>query len=340
MRLEDNNRIRETLEYMERHYTDRPSLAELAARVNLSKFHFQRLFTRWAGISPHRFLQCLSLDHAKQLLERRTSVLDAALDSGLSGPGRLHDLFVTHEAVTPGEFKEKGQAMLISYGFHPTPFGDCGIAITSRGICWLSFIGEIGGNGAGNDGVEAGREAMLEELRGRWEHAILQPNQETTAGAVAELFAPAGTSREKPFHLLLRGTNFQVKVWEALLRIPLGHVASYQDVARYMGNPGAARAIGSAVGRNPIACLIPCHRVIRQMGSLGGYRWGTARKRLLLAWEHGATAGEELSPSGQGAGSAASGMPGSPTYRVPEGNEAIHGSYRAGAAVRPGADVG
>lgn len=323
MRLEDNTRIRETLEYMERHYTDHPSLEELATRVNLSKFHFQRIFTRWAGISPHRFLQCLSLDHAKHLLERRTSVLDAALDSGLSGPGRLHDLFITHEAVTPGEFKEKGQAMRISYGFHPTPFGECRIAMTGRGICWLSFIGGIGGNGAGG----AGREAMLEELRGRWEHAILQPGQDFTAGAVADIFAPAGTSREKPFHLLLRGTNFQVKVWEALLRIPLGSVASYQDLARYIGNPGAARAIGAAAGRNPIACLIPCHRVIRQMGSLGGYRWGTARKRLLLAWEHGATAGEGFSPSGRGMGPAASGMHGSPTHRVPEGNEAIHGSY-------------
>ena len=326
MRLEDNTRIRETLQYMERHYIDRPSLEEMASRVNLSKYHFQRLFTRWAGISPHRFLQCLSLDHAKALLERRASVLDAALDSGLSGPGRLHDLFITHEAVTPGEFKEKGDAIRITYGFHPTPFGECLIAMTGRGICGLSFSGDPDAGGLG-------REALLDELRGRWENAILQPGQESTADVVAEIFAPAGTTREKPFHLLLRGTNFQVKVWEALLRIPRGNVVSYQDVGRYIGNPGAVRAIGSAVGRNPIACLIPCHRVIRQMGSLGGYRWGTATKRLLLAWEHGATSGEGFSPTGLGLDSTtagiqtSSGMQASPNHTVPEGNEAIHGSY-------------
>ncbi len=280
MHSEDYRRIERAMQYMEQHYRDSPSLDELAASVGLSRFHFQRLFTRWAGISPGRFLHVLALQHAKGLLAGRESVLDAALELGLSGPGRLHDLFVTYEAVSPGEYKRQGEGLRAAYGFHRTPFGECLLAVTERGICGLSFVGA------------AGRPAALAELRERLPRAALHEDAPRTRPPVERIFGGAAAveggaedGAAPPLHLLLHGTNFQVKVWEALLRIPAGGTATYQDVAAQIGRPGAARAVGQAAGHNPIAYLIPCHRVIRKLGVPGGYKWGAERKQLLLAWE-------------------------------------------------------
>ncbi len=272
MRSEDYRRIEQAMGYMEAHDLEQPSLEEMAASVNLSKYHFQRLFTQWAGISPGRFLHCLTLHHAKRLLGAQQSVLDTSLDAGLSGPGRLHDLFVTYEAVTPGEYKRGGAGLSIAYGFHATPFGECLLGATGRGICALTFV-------RGGD-----REGALAELRARWPRATLGEAPERTGPLAERAFGGQGADRPA-LHLVLHGTNFQVKVWEALLRIPPGTVATYGAVAAAIGRPTARQAVGQATGRNPIAVLIPCHRVIRRMGVVGGYRWGAPRKRMLLAWE-------------------------------------------------------
>jgi len=270
---EDYLRVERAIRYLEQHYQEQPSLDEVAASVGLSEYHFQRLFARWAGISPKRFLQFLTKEHAKRLLESSSSVLDASYSSGLSSPGRLHDLFVTCEAVTPGEYKSHGEGLAISYGFHPSPFGECMLAITERGLCGMAFC-------EAND-----RQKVLRDLQTRWRKATIDEDQERTAGILEQVF-PAGTSAAPPdLHLLLNGTNFQIKVWEALLYVPPGKVVSYEEIAVFMGMPKAARAVSRAVAVNPIALIIPCHRVIRKMGAFGGYRWGTARKKAILGWE-------------------------------------------------------
>ncbi|MCZ6842745.1 MAG: methylated-DNA--[protein]-cysteine S-methyltransferase [SAR324 cluster bacterium] len=273
----DYARVEAAIRYLEVHYQEQPSLDELAARVHLSKFHFQRMFSRWAGISPKRFMQVLTLGHAKALLAESRSVLDAALDSGLSGPARLHDLFVAVDAATPGEFKRLGEGMTIRYGWHSTPFGECLLSLTERGVCGLSF-------------TQPERRAALEDLHGHWPRANLTEDAQATAATARRIFSAEGGGRQSPLALHLFGTNFQVNVWQALLNIPPGALASYQDIARLIGKPEAARAVGGAVGGNPIAYLIPCHRVIRKSGEIGAYRWGTARKKAMLAWEtaHGA----------------------------------------------------
>lgn len=275
MHSRDYQRIERALHYLAQHHTMQPGIDELAASVKLSRYHFQRLFTRWAGISPGRFQHCLTLQHAKDLMERHHSLLDTALETGLSGPGRLHDLFVTYEAISPGEYKRQGEDLEVTHGFHATPFGECLVAVTDRGVCGLSFVGP------------EGRQRALADLRMRLPRASLCHDPARTQPVAERAFGPgeAGSGALQPLHLLLRGTNFQVKVWEALLRIPPGACASYGEVAAAIGQPGAARAVGQAVGANPIAYLIPCHRVIRSMGVVGGYRWGEERKRLLLAWE-------------------------------------------------------
>lgn len=267
----DYDRIARAITYLDRHAETQPGLAEMARAAGLSEFHFQRLFRRWAGVSPKRFLQHLTAGRARSALGAGRSVLEATYDAGLSGPGRLHDLLVAVDAVTPGEFKTAGAGLTIHYGIHPTPFGDCVIAVTPRGICALEFV-EPG----------ARREAVA-RLRETWRGASLRESSEATAPYAAQIFRPDRDDR--PLTLFLRGTNFQLKVWEALLRIPEGGTVTYGELARYAGTPGAARAVGSALGRNPIAYVIPCHRVIRATGAIGGYRWGAARKRALLAWE-------------------------------------------------------
>ncbi|HEX6966486.1 MAG TPA: methylated-DNA--[protein]-cysteine S-methyltransferase [Gemmatimonadaceae bacterium] len=271
---QDYARIEQAILYLERQAPRHPALPEIASHVGLSESHFQRLFTRWAGISPKRFLQFQTLAHARQLLAERRSVLDATYEAGLSSAGRLHDLFVTAEAVTPGEFKSGGAGLVIHHGVHDTPFGACVIAVCERGVCALTFL-------SGRDATEA-----IAELRARWPNAELQAAPHVTRAYVDRIFAPRrAREADAPLGVLLKGTNFQLKVWEALLRIPMGDAATYEDVAATIGAPKAVRAVGSAVARNPIAYLIPCHRVIRKTGAFGEYRWGPARKRAMLAWE-------------------------------------------------------
>lgn len=282
----DYHRIERAIRFLDTAAPNRPTLEQVARHVGTSPYHFQRLFTRWAGISPKRFSQVLSLEYAKELLRESRNLLDATYDAGLSSGGRLHDLFVTLEAVTPGEYRERGAGLRVSAGFHATPFGECLLAVTSRGICGLSFF----------DGAKSRREAWR-ELEARWPNAVIDRKPRHTAPVATRLFRaleirdPAGLV---PLALLVHGTNFQVKVWNALLQIPSGGVATYQDIAASIGAPGAVRAVGTAVGRNPVAFLIPCHRVIRNTGALGGYRWGLKRKRAMLAWEAGRAERHEL----------------------------------------------
>lgn len=269
----DYGRIEAAIHYLEQNFQEQPSLADVAAHVGLSEYHFQRLFSRWAGTSPKRFLQFLTIQHAKKLLADSQSVLDTAYDAGLSSPSRLHDLFVTHEAVTPGEFKQQGAGLTIQYGFHSSPFGDCLIAITERGICGLSFV------------EDGDRTAALATLQANWPQAKLLEDQAATRPFIEPIFGLSNGSKRPSLPLYLKGTNFQIQVWQALLKIPAGTAVSYGDVAQMIGKPKAARAVGSAVSQNPIGYLIPCHRVIRQSGELGQYRWGNGRKKAILGWE-------------------------------------------------------
>jgi AraC family transcriptional regulator of adaptative response/methylated-DNA-[protein]-cysteine methyltransferase len=269
----DYARIENAIAFIGNHFDRQPSLKAIAAHVGLSEFHFQRLFLAWVGISPKRFLQFLTKEYLKGLLDRQRSVLDAALDAGLSGPGRLHDLFVACEAVTPGEYKTRGAGLAIAYGFHPSPFGECLIAATPRGICWLSFA---------RDGR---RRAALAELAAAWGKARLVEDPAATRPALGRIFDPANWRRESPLPLLVKGTNFQIKVWEALLRIPLGTVVTYEEIALHIGLPQAARAVGNAVGKNPVSFVIPCHRVVRKTAEFGNYGGGTPRKKAMLGWE-------------------------------------------------------
>ncbi|HYD31504.1 MAG TPA: methylated-DNA--[protein]-cysteine S-methyltransferase [Azospirillaceae bacterium] len=263
--------IARAIDHLVIRYQDQPSLEELAEAAGLSPFHFQRVFKRWAGISPKRFAQYLTLEHAKDLLAERVSLLEAALEVGLSGPSRLHDLFIACEAMTPGEYKERGTSLVIRWGFHDSPFGRALLGVTDRGLCWLSFVTQD----------EA---AAFAEFRREWALATLVEDVSATMPFARRAFFPAGDD-EAPMRLLLRGTNFQIKVWEALLRIPAGRLVSYQTVASAIGQPAAVRAVGHAVGRNQISLVIPCHRVILKSGAIRDYRWGRARKRVMLAWE-------------------------------------------------------
>jgi len=271
----DYHRIERAIRYLDTASPVRPSLDDVARHVGMSPFHFQRLFMRWAGISPKRFSQVLSLEHAKARLRDSRNLLDATWDAGLSSSSRLHDLFVNLEGVTPGEYRQAGLGLRIAAGFHDTPFGECLLATTERGICGLTF-------------VTGTREAALAELADRWPGAVIEERPRETARIAHRVFAALEVRDPEglvPLGLLVRGTNFQVKVWRALLRIPTGTVATYEDIARSIGAPRAVRAVGTAIGRNPVAWLIPCHRVIRATGALGSYRWGNERKRVMLAWE-------------------------------------------------------
>jgi AraC family transcriptional regulator of adaptative response/methylated-DNA-[protein]-cysteine methyltransferase len=269
---DDYRRIEKAIHYLEGHIYEQPNLEEIAEKVHLSPYHFQRLFTRWAGVSPKRFLQFLTLEHAKQLL-KDGSQLDTAFRAGLSSPSRLHDLFVAVDAVTPGQYKTLGSGLEIAYGLHPSPFGQCLVAVTKRGLCGLSFLDETN------------PEAPLQELHRRWPRARLHEDSGGTADTIRRVFKSPAQRNHTPIPLLLKGTNFQIKVWEALLRIPPGSVTTYQRLAESIGNPAASRAVGSAVGANPVAFLIPCHRVILSTGAFGNYRYGTSRKKAILGWE-------------------------------------------------------
>jgi len=269
----DYTRIERALHFLNANHLRRPALDEIAAHVHLSPFHFERLFQRWAGTSPKRFLQYLTKEHAKALLRNSKSLLAAAYESGLSGGGRLHDLFVSCEAVTPGEYKLRGESVTMQYGFHPTSFGECLLAKTERGVCALRFL------------TTSSKQAALRELRDEWPAARFVKDDDETGEICRYIFKTAPEDERTPFHLHLRGTNFQLKVWQALLSIPAGHLTNYSDLAATIGTPKAQRAVGSAVGENPIAYLIPCHRVIRNLGVIGDYRWGHERKQAMIGWE-------------------------------------------------------
>ena len=269
---EDYLRIEQAILYLENHFKDQPNLDEVAANVGLSEFHFQRLFTRWAGVSPKRFLQFVTKESAKDLLDKSENLLDTTHQVGLSSLGRLHDLFVNTEAMSPGEYKSKGEGVTIRYGIHLTPFGKCLIGLTERGICHLGFV-------QGSEGE------AIDNLVSDWKEAKMIEDYRATAALVGPIFDLRFNTRIKPLTLHLRGTNFQLKVWEALLQIPAGSVSTYEGIASHIGNPNAVRAVGTAVGHNPIAVLIPCHRVIRKAGEFGKYRYGVLRKKALLARE-------------------------------------------------------
>ena len=271
----DYERIAAAIRFLDQHVDAQPSLDQLAEELGLSPFYLQRLFRRWAGVSPKRFLQFLTVEHAKKILEQSRSVLDAAFATGLSSPSRLHDHFVALEAVTPGEYKARGAGLVIRCGVLPSPFGLAFLAVTQRGVCALAFLAETGA---------AIREA--DRLRLFWPDAQVLEDPTATTVLAERIFAP-GQAHQQPVNLLVKGTNFQIQVWKALLAIPAGRLCSYEQLARALGKPAAARAVGQAVAANPVAYLIPCHRVIRRVGALGGYHWGAVRKQALIAWEAG-----------------------------------------------------
>ncbi len=274
-------RIAQAIEYLEKNVHHQPELDEVAEQVHLSPFHFQRIFTEWAGISPKRFLQFLTTDFLKKKLLESKNLEELAQTTGLSGQSRVYDLFTTLEAVTPQEYKLRGSGIHIEFGFHQTPFGNCLIGVTERGVCWLSFFN-----------IDDDAKHELERLKTHWHNSVFHQNQNLTFEYVDNIFnrrganLPAGKAgAQSKLHLFVKGTNFQVKVWEALLRIPLGDVTTYQNIAERISNPKAMQAVGSAVGSNHIAYLIPCHRVIRKDGVLGEYRWEATRKKSIIGWE-------------------------------------------------------
>jgi AraC family transcriptional regulator, regulatory protein of adaptative response / methylated-DNA-[protein]-cysteine methyltransferase len=265
-------RIEQAIKYLEDNFKRQPELDEVAEKVHLSPFHFQRIFTEWAGISPKRFLQFLTVDFLKDKLQEARNIAEAAELAGLSSQSRVYDLFTTLEAVTPQEYKERGSGIRVEYGFHSTPFGECLIGVTERGVCWISFMP-----------IDNDHRYAIEEMKTCWHNSIFHHNPELTSAIVDQIFHER--SKTKKLHLFVKGTNFQVKVWEALLKIPTGSVTTYQDIARTISNPNALQAVGSAVGSNHIAYLIPCHRVIRKDGVLGEYRWTSTRKKSIIGWE-------------------------------------------------------
>lgn len=272
MSANDYDRVARAIRFLDEHGEEQPGLAEVAAAAGLSASHFQRLFRRWAGVSPKRYLQRATAARARAELDRSADVLETAYAAGLSGPGRLHDLFVNVWAATPAQVRERGAGLEVRVGFAPTPFGEALVATTARGLCALEFL-------------DGGREAALERLRSAWGRASLVADDAGAASICGRIFAAARRSRGEPLTLHLTGSNFQLRVWEALLRIPPARTSTYEALAAGLGAAGAARAVGCAVGANPIAFVIPCHRVLRKSGALGGYRWGLERKRTMLAWE-------------------------------------------------------
>jgi AraC family transcriptional regulator of adaptative response/methylated-DNA-[protein]-cysteine methyltransferase len=286
--MKDYELIARVIRYLDEHHTEQPGLAVLAECAGLSLFHFHRLFSVWAGITPKDFLKCLTLAHAKKLLGEGNSVLDSALETGLSGPGRLHDLCVSLESASPGELKSGGQGWSITLGFAGTPFGKCLIGESPRGVCHLSFVH------SGNEN------AALAELQKEWPHARLVRDDSAIDSLSRRIFCrSAGSGLRSPLRCIVTGTAFQVRVWRALLQIPPGMLVTYGRMAEVIGRPTASRAVGNAVGRNPLAYLIPCHRVIRETGIAGEYRWGRIRKRAMHVWESSASFTYTLHPDTQ-----------------------------------------
>ena len=267
--------VRRTIEKISLDYRDQPSLEELAADVGDTPNGLQKLFTRWAGLSPKAFLQAVTLDHARRLLDQGMPLLDASFEVGMSGPGRLHDLFVTHEAMSPGDYKSRGAGLTMRYGFHLSPFGLALVMVTDRGLAGLAFC-------------DAGEEkAAFADMSGRWPNAAYVEDMGATMPYAARIFDPARWRADEPLRVVLIGTDFQVSVWEALLRIPMNRARTYSAIAAELGNPKASRAVGAAVGANPVSFVVPCHRALGKSGALTGYHWGLTRKRAILGWEAG-----------------------------------------------------
>jgi AraC family transcriptional regulator, regulatory protein of adaptative response / methylated-DNA-[protein]-cysteine methyltransferase len=274
----DYDVVRRTISHISEHWRAQPEIEQIADAVGVTPTELHHLFRRWAGLTPKAFLQALTLDHARKLLRDSASVLDASYEVGLSGPGRLHDLFVTHEAMSPGEFKSGGEGLSISYGFHPSPFGSALVMATPRGLAGLAF-------------ADAGEErAALADMTSRWPKARYVEDAEGAAALARRIFDPALWREDRPLRVVLIGTDFEVRVWERLLAIPLGRASTYSDIALKLGRPTAARAVGAAVGKNPVCFVVPCHRVIGKHGDLTGYHWGLTRKRAMLGWEAGRVA--------------------------------------------------
>lgn len=267
--------VRQVIEKISLDYRDQPSLEELAADVGETPTSLQKLFTRWAGLSPKGFLQAVTLDHARRLLESGAPLLEASMEVGMSGPARLHDLFVTHEAMSPGAYKNRGEGLAIHYGYHASPFGIALIMVTDRGLAGLSF------NDPGNE------QAAFHDMARRWPNATYIEDMAATLPYAQRIFDPSRWRPDQPLRVVMIGTDFQVRVWEALLSIPMGAARTYSDLAGQIGEPKASRAVGAACGANPISFVVPCHRALAKSGALTGYHWGLTRKRAILGWEAG-----------------------------------------------------
>ena len=273
----DYDVIRKVIEHVSLDYREQPSLEALADETGLEATALQKLFTRWAGLSPKAFLQAVTMDHARRLLDDGMPLLEASYEVGLSGPSRLHDLFVTHEAMSPGDFKTRGGGLTIRYGFHPSPFGLALIMTTERGICGLAFA----------DAAEEGPKDALADMTRRWPQATYIRDDTGTSGDAARVFEPGRWRADRPLRIVLIGTDFQVRVWQRLLDVPMGRATTYGKLAAAVGSPKASRAAGAAVGANPISFVVPCHRAVGATGALTGYHWGLTRKRAILGWEAG-----------------------------------------------------
>lgn len=272
----DYARVCDVIRHIKTEFQSQPSMDELAASIGTTPIQLQRLFTRWAGLTPKAFLQAVTLDHAKRLLDDGLPLLDVSLESGLSGPSRLHDLFVTHEAMSPGIWKAKGAGLEIKWGRHETLFGTAVLMVTDRGLAGLAFEHS---DGASLD--------AFEDLTSRWPHAHYVQDHAATGPFLDRIFDTSQWQRERPLRIVLIGSDFQIRVWESLLDIPLGQACTYSDLARSIGNAKAARAVGAAIGKNPISFVVPCHRALGKSGALTGYHWGLTRKRAMLGWEAG-----------------------------------------------------
>jgi AraC family transcriptional regulator, regulatory protein of adaptative response / methylated-DNA-[protein]-cysteine methyltransferase len=275
----DYQTVRRVIEIISKEWREQPQLEELASGVGMPAAMLQRVFTRWAGLSPKAFLQAVTLDHAKRLLDADVPILDASLELGLSGPGRLHDLFVTHEALSPGEYKQRGAGIEMRYGLHDCQFGQAVVIATPRGLAGLAFC---------DPGDE---KAALEDMMARWPGAVFREDTTATRPYAQRTFDRSRWRADEPLRIVLIGTDFEIRVWEGLLGIPMGRTTTYSALAKAVGRPQAPRAVGRAVGRNPLSFVVPCHRVIGKSGDLTGYHWGLTRKRAMLGWEAAAAGG-------------------------------------------------
>jgi AraC family transcriptional regulator of adaptative response/methylated-DNA-[protein]-cysteine methyltransferase len=274
----DYDIVRRAIAHIHGHWRQQPEIDEIAEAAGVTPTELHHLFRRWAGLTPKAFLQALTLNSARELLRSSASVLDASYEVGLSGPGRLHDLFVTHESMSPGEWKSGAEGVTVSYGFHPSPFGSALVMTTERGLCGLAF-------------ADYGEEkAALADMRSRWPKAGYAEDSARTAPIAARIFDKKLWRPDQPLRVVLIGTDFEVRVWETLMRIPMGRATTYSDIAGSIGKPKAPRAVGAAVGKNPISFVVPCHRVLGKSGELTGYHWGITRKRAMLGWEAGTVA--------------------------------------------------